>query len=154
MLTVNKPPRLPLHRLIDQKLGSPIGVETPRRSTDWPRHRHWTSNRSRMSVTRSVLSASVFRQAQADPRSRPARRDFESEPGSIFRLARFGIGACQLPGSLLFYFCQLYRASSCWYFCWYRQQSTKKITLHSEGYGSGRVSARGTILKTSTITMI
>ena len=25
------------------------------------------------------------------------------------------------PGSLLFYFCQLYRASSCWYFCWYRQ---------------------------------
>ena len=37
-----------------------------------------------MSVTRSVLSAPVFRQAQARrTRSRPARRDFESEPGSI-----------------------------------------------------------------------
>jgi hypothetical protein len=56
------------------------------------------------------------------------------------------------PARLLFYFCQLYRASSCWYFCWYRQQSTKKITLHSNGYGSGRVSAKGTTKKMQIIT--
>src|SRR5437870_2737780 len=57
------------------------------------------------------------------------------------------------PGSLLFYFCQLYRASSCWYSCWYRQQSTKKITLHSNGYGGGRVSARGTKLRRCAATL-
>src|SRR5207244_4980179 len=66
---------------------------------------------------------------------------------------RNGMARAYAPVSLLFYFCQLYRASSCWYSCWYRQQSTKKITLHSNGYGGGRVSARGTRLKTSIITI-
>jgi hypothetical protein len=45
------------------------------------------------------------------------------------------------PGSLLFYFCQLYRASSCWYFCWYRQQRMTEIILNSISYGIKRLSA-------------
>jgi hypothetical protein len=75
---------------------------------DWPRHRHWTSNRSRMSVTRSVLSASVFsaKRKRGDHRSRPARRDFESERGLIPVGAIWPRGV-PAAGELLFYFCQL-----------------------------------------------
>ena len=87
-------------------------------------------------------------------RSRPGfrvRAGFDSGRGDCGD--RNGMARAYAPGSLLFYFCQLCRASSCWHFCWYRQQSTTKITLHSNGYGSGRVSARGTKLKTQTITI-
>ncbi|VIO73106.1 hypothetical protein CI1B_47090 [Bradyrhizobium ivorense] len=39
------------------------------------------------------------------------------------------------------------RASSCWYLCWYRQQSTTKLVSNSKGYGSRQLSARGTTEK-------
>jgi hypothetical protein len=57
------------------------------------------------------------------------------------------------PGSPLIYFCQLYRASSCWYFCWYRQQWVTKIILNSIGYGIKQLSARGTKIQTLIITI-
>jgi hypothetical protein len=75
------------------------------------------------------------------------RQDFESDPGSIpiemimeTRMAR----AVLLPRHLLFIFASEYRASSCWYLCWYRQQSTMKVTSNSNGYGIRRLPARGT----------
>jgi hypothetical protein len=42
-----------------------------------------------------------------------------------------------------------YRASSCWYLCWYRQQSTTKVTSNSNCYASKQLSARGTKLRPS-----
>ena len=41
----------------------------------------------------------------------------------------------------------IHRASSCWYFCWYRQQLTDKMNLNSDGYGNRRLPARGTTLR-------
>jgi hypothetical protein len=61
--------------------------------------------------------------------------------------------AVTLPRSPLFYFFQLIRASACWYFCWYRQQSATKIVSNSIAYGNRRLSARGTRLKISIITI-
>ncbi len=59
--------------------------------------------------------------------------------------------AVLLPRHLLFIFASEYRASSCWYLCWYRQQSTMKVTSKSNGYGIRRLPARGTKPKTSAI---
>jgi hypothetical protein len=42
-----------------------------------------------------------------------------------------------------FIFVGEYRASSCWYLCWYRQQSTTKVGSNSNGYASKQLSARG-----------
>jgi hypothetical protein len=55
-------------------------------------------------------------------------------------------------GARSFIFASEYRASSCWYLCWYRQQSTIKVVSNSNGYGSRQLSARGTKMKTSIIT--
>ncbi|UPJ49070.1 hypothetical protein IVB30_39880 [Bradyrhizobium sp. 200] len=38
-----------------------------------------------------------------------------------------------------FIFASRYRASSCWYYCWYQQQSMTKIVSNSNGYGIGVV---------------
>jgi hypothetical protein len=77
-------------------------------------------------------------------------KDFESDPGSIpieviveTRMAR----AVLLPRRLPFIFASEYRASSCWYLCWYRQQSTTKMVSNSNGYSTKRLPARGTKLK-------
>jgi DNA-binding transcriptional ArsR family regulator len=54
-----------------------------------------------------ILAAARFRRAQATrPRSRPAGRDFESEPGSIPVSAIWHRGV-PAAGELPFYFCQL-----------------------------------------------
>src|SRR6266567_9537527 len=77
------------------------------------RHRHWTSSRSRISAARSAHLASVSRPGnRVAPRNRPS-------PGiSSQSQVRFRSGHCEdrngmvpalLPGSLLFYFCQLIR---------------------------------------------
>jgi hypothetical protein len=57
-----------------------------------------------------------------------------------------------LAGEPAFIFGGRYRAVY-WYSCWYRQQSKMKIRVNSSGYGIKRLSARGTKLKTSIITM-
>jgi hypothetical protein len=44
-------------------------------------------------------------------------------------------------------------ASLCWYSCWYRQQSKIKPYSSSNSYGATLLSARGTKLKTSIITI-
>jgi hypothetical protein len=83
-------------------------------------------------------------------------RDFELEPGSIpvgaiVEARSMGRACCR--GACCFIFVGEYRASSCWYLCWYRQQSTMKVTSNSNGYGSRQLSARGTRMKTHTITI-
>jgi len=66
-----------------------------------------------------------------------SRLDFESEPGSIPVGAivetgtAWGVPAAGEPA--YFIFASQYRASACWYFCWYRQQSTMKIASNSNG---------------------
>jgi hypothetical protein len=74
-------------------------------------------------------------------------RDFELEPGSIpvgaiVEARSMGRACCR--GACCFIFVGEYRASSCWYLCWYRQQSTIKVTLNSNGYGTKGLPARGT----------
>jgi hypothetical protein len=54
------------------------------------------------------------------------------------------------PAGLFF---QLIRASACWYLCWYRQQSPIKVTSNSDGYGTKRLPARGTTVKSIIITI-
>jgi len=46
------------------------------------------------------------------------------------------VAASPLPEACCFIFVGEYRASSCWYLCWYRQQSTTKAVSNSNGYGS------------------
>jgi hypothetical protein len=77
-------------------------------------------------------------------------RDFELEPGSIpvgaiVEARSMGRACCR--GACYFIFVGEYRASSCWYLCWYRQQSTIKVTSNSNGYGTKRLPARGTNLR-------
>ncbi len=55
--------------------------------------------------------------------------------------------ACPLPEACCFYFLSANHASSCWYLCWYRQQYKKKFAFDSIGYGTRRLSARGTKLR-------
>ena len=43
-----------------------------------------------------------------------------------------------------FIFVGEYRASSCWYLCWYRQLCNKKFTFNSNGYGIRELPARPT----------
>jgi hypothetical protein len=64
---------------------------------------------------------------------------FDSDQGDCG--VRNGIGV-PAAGSLLFIFVDEYRAPSCWYLCWYRQQSTIKVTSNSNGYGTKRLPAR------------
>ena len=93
------------------------------------RHRHWTSSRSRISVARSALRRrSRAKRNRVDPRNNgwgthdktlPWPRDImlgRSRPDSTQSRVRFRSGrlwrperhgACLLPWSLLFYFCQL-----------------------------------------------
>ena len=60
-----------------------------------------------------------------------------------FQLGRFWRperhGAFPLQGACCFIFASSYRASACWYFCWYRQQSKTKTATNSNGYGTRRL---------------
>ena len=51
--------------------------------------------------------------------------------GRLWSLERHRRARCAKPA--VFIFVGEYRASSCWYLCWYRQQSTDKMNLESDG---------------------
>ena len=80
-------------------------------------------------------------------KSPPAGRDFELKPGSIPVAGDCGDrnsmvrAYCREPPALFF---AANTESACWYFCWYRQQSTIKTISTSNSYGIKRLSARGT----------
>jgi hypothetical protein len=100
-------------------------------------------------MTRPVLDLPIL--GQVDPAAISIRAGFDSnwdDPGD-----RSGMGRSLLQGACCFIFCELYGVSACWYFCWYRQQLKTKITVNSNGYGTRRLSARGTRLKISAITI-
>jgi len=74
-----------------------------------------------------------------------SRRDLESDwvrfrSRRLWKAERHG--ACLSPGSQAENFFSSSRASACWYFCWYRQESKKKITSNPGGYGIMRLPAR------------
>jgi hypothetical protein len=107
----------------------------------------------RHNTIKKFLAEQLFGKAAQPIRSDPVDRTPNlaidpSEPGSIpvgrNCGVRNGMGRACAPGSLQFYFCQLCRASACWYSCWYREELAKKNTSYSNGYGISRVSARGT----------
>ena len=70
-------------------------------------------------------------------RSKQSRVRFRS--GRLWRPER---RAC-CRGAYCFIFASYYRASSCWYFRWYRPPSTMKTISNSNGYGIRRLPARG-----------
>jgi hypothetical protein len=52
------------------------------------------------------------------------------------------MGRACCRGACCFIFASYYRASSCWYFRWYRPSSTMKTISNSNGYGIRRLPAR------------
>jgi hypothetical protein len=73
------------------------------------------------------------------------RAGFDSRRGDCGD--RNGMGRACCRGACCFIFASYYRASSCWYFRWYRPPSTTKTTSNSNGYGIRRLPARGTNLR-------
>ena len=68
--------------------------------------------------------------------------------GLLFNSAPDLGGAVEAPNSVH----GLAQHPACWYLCWYRQQSTMKVTSNSNGYGIRPLPARGTTEKTVVIT--
>jgi hypothetical protein len=91
-------------------------------------------------VRSSALDLTIL--GQVDPNGKSNQAGFDS--GRAVVETRNGMSCARCRGACCFIFASYYRTSSCWYFCWYRQQSTMNITLNSNGYSGGRVSARGT----------
>jgi hypothetical protein len=76
------------------------------------------------------------------------RAGFDSGQGELWSPERHRRARCRKPAGL---FLSANHASSCWYLCWYRQQYKKKFAFNSIGYGTRRLSARGTILPSALI---
>jgi hypothetical protein len=107
--------------------------------------RAWQTERK--SGQRHAIGAFGVGLAPSASESPPEGRGFELKPGSIPVAGDCGDrnsmvrAYCREPPALFF---AANTASACWYFCWYRQQSTMKTISYSNSYGNERLSARGT----------
>ncbi|MGY3487105.1 hypothetical protein ACVW1C_004988 [Bradyrhizobium sp. USDA 4011] len=100
--------------------------------------------RPRENGSQPAISIIPLEQLRLIPRLIPP--EVQSEPGSIpiCAIVKSGMtSACPLREACYFIFVGECRASSCWYLCWYQQQSTIKLISNSSGYGSKRLPARG-----------
>jgi hypothetical protein len=107
---------------------------------------------SRVSLTCVAVSTSSSRfgslttvaKSSIDPPGVRVRAGFDSGRGELWSPERHRRAHCRKPAGL---FLSANHASSCWYLCWYRQQYKKKFAFNSIGYGTRRLSARGTTLR-------
>jgi len=107
---------------------------------------------SRVSLTCVAVSTSSSRfgslttvaKSSIDPPGVRVRAGFDSGRGELWSPERHRRARCRKPAGL---FLSANHASSCWYLCWYRQQYKKKFAFNSIGYGTRRLSARGTTLR-------
>jgi hypothetical protein len=89
-------------------------------------------------------SLTTVAKSSIDPTGVRVRAGFDSGRGELWSPERHRRARCRKPAGL---FLSANHASSCWYLCWYRQQYKKKFAFNSIGYGTRRLSARGTTLR-------
>lgn len=107
-----------------------VAPPAPFLSASWA---SWASTASR--------SASVSRQSATESTPEVVQHEASVSLGIVGHDG-WGTHDKILPWS--FIFASYYRASSCWYFRWYRPSSTIKTTSNSNGYDIRRLPARGT----------